>query len=85
MPGPGHYDVASFIDRNHKNNKSFTLGKKKSYEYRNTLSSLLLIALNFPGNPGPGHYKDESAMSVTGSMFNSKYLSSGAQKFLKGS
>ena len=34
MPGPGTYNLKSFVDLKSSDNKSFCLGKKELYEYR---------------------------------------------------
>ena len=34
MPGPGTYDVKSFVERIRSDNKSMVIGKRESYEYR---------------------------------------------------
>ena len=39
------------------------------------------LALNFPSNPGPGHYDDKTKMNTTGYYNVSKFSNSGSQKF----
>ncbi|CDW75502.1 UNKNOWN [Stylonychia lemnae] len=73
MPGPGSYDVKSFVEKTCNDNRSFILGKKENHE----------LPFNFPANPGPGYYNDLNNISKTGIYYNSKYHNSGSQKFAK--
>jgi hypothetical protein len=34
MPGPGQYDVKSFVEKIANDNRSFIMGKKEHYEFR---------------------------------------------------
>ena len=81
MPGPGSYDVKSFVEKIQNENKSFVIGKKENHEMRKTLSILSYnhsLAFNFPSNPGPGYYNDQTNMNKTGTYYNSKFKNSGS-------
>eukprot|EP00347_Sterkiella_histriomuscorum_P017361 403349677 len=71
MPGPGTYDLKSFVEKLESDNRQFIIGKRDNHEF----------PLNYPQYPGPGYYQDNTTINSKGNYFHSKFLNSGSQKF----
>jgi len=48
MPGPGTYDVKSFVEKIQSDSKSFILGKKENLELRKYCLFHKLFSFQFP-------------------------------------
>lgn len=42
IPGPGSYDLKTFVDLKKNDNKNFSIGKKEAYEFRKSLYRFIL-------------------------------------------